>query len=293
MENRIGIPLLEEIDVTGLVSAFYYSFPENFDYEGEEHAGWEFVYVEKGKVSVRADNETYIIKGGEMVCHKPHEFHMVKPYQGRASVIIICFDCKGARMKYFNNKILTINQRQKQYLNDIAENAEQLFIPKDPLNIAKDGKMDRSAYASISNEQYIKNTLELLILSLMKSESTEKSKRAEFYEHAQHRRTLTSDISEYLLENIDKKVSLSDISKKFSYSLSSIKRIFKAETGCSISAHHAKLKIEKAKELLLDEELSIEDISRLLGYKNIYYFSNTFKEKTGKSPSRYRNEHLS
>lgn len=288
MKREIGVPLNNEIRVTRLISAFYYEFPEDFKFDGESHPGWEFVYVEKGSVSVRADHMTYVLKSGEMVCHKPHEFHRITPYQGRASVIIFCFECLGERMQYFNNKIITINQRQKHYLNDIVENASKLLLPKSPLDIVKDGAMDRSPAGTVSQEQYIGNTIELLILSLMDSEITERRKRVEFYEQCVQRRTLTSDIIRYLNENISEPIRLSDLSQKFSYSLSSIKRIFKNETGYTVIDYLNNIRIDKAKELLVHSNSSVEDIALTLGFSNAYYFSNCFKKKMGESPSKYR-----
>ena len=132
MEISKGISLLNEIEVKGLISDFYYELPSDFDYSGESHSGWEFVYVESGKVSVNADDETYIVKKGEMVCHKPFEFHTVKPYEGKACVIIFCFHTDNKYMEFFNNKIIAINQRQKQYLNDSVAMGKSVFLPKSP-----------------------------------------------------------------------------------------------------------------------------------------------------------------
>ncbi len=292
MEQTAGIPLSEAITVTRLISAFYYDFPEDFDYEGESHPGWEFVYVEKGRIVARADNIEYILKSGEMVCHKPDEFHALRPYQGEASVIIFCFHCTGSIMTYFNNKILFINQRQKHYLNDIAIRARSLLLPKKPIEIVKDRQMDRAPDGSVADEQYIKNTIELLILSLIGAHATERSKRVEFYEQHLHRSTLAADITAYLHENLAAPVRLEDISRQFSYSLSSIKRIFKAETGYSIIDYLNNIRIEKAKELLRIPNSSVEQIAEALGYANIYYFSNVFKMKVGKSPTKYRTEIL-
>ena len=83
-------------------------------------------------------------------------------------------------------------------------------------------------------------------------------------------------------------VKLNDISKQFSYSLSSIKRIFKEETGSSIITYLNNLRMEKAKELLADKHLSIGDIALKVGFANTYYFSNAFKKRWGESPSKFR-----
>lgn len=286
--NRNGVPLLEELTAERLISAFYYQLPEDFDYAGEYHPGWEFVYVEQGSVKVQAGEDAYILKSGEMVCHQPMEYHCVRPYHGVASVIIICFTCQGQRMDWFRNKILTISPRQKQYLNDIVASAEKLLLPKSPLEIARDGGMDRSPAGTVAQEQTIKNTIELLVLSLLESESTERSERVERYAQHLHRRHLTSEIISFLQENLQDAIHLEDLSHRFSYSLSSIRRIFKEETGISVMDYLAQLRIEKAKVLLQEDTMSIQQIAAATGYSNLYYFSKAFKTRTGKSPTQYR-----
>ena len=288
MEKEKGIPLKSELGVTRLISDFYYELPEDFDYSGESHSGWEFVYVDKGKVSVGADNATYILKQGEMVCHKPYEFHTVKPYEGKAAIIIICFESSDEYMAYFNNKILSVNQRQKQYLNDIADMGKTIFLPKLPLEIVEDGQMDPSPEATPLKLQFVKNAIQLLLLSLVDADTTEKQSRITIYEHVSQRKTLTKKIIEYLKQNLDKPVSLEEISGRFSYSLSSIKRIFKEETGCSIISYLNNLRMVKARDLLLGSDISIGQIAFMLGFSSVYYFSIAFKKKWGVSPTAFR-----
>lgn len=288
MKKVKGFVLKDKIIVTRLVSAFFYRLPENFGYSGERHRGWEFVYVESGSVSVYADGSEYLLKKGEMVCHKPFEFHTVKPCAKDASVIIFCFETPSAQMDYFNNKILHINQRQKQYLIDIADMGAKVFLPKHPLEIVKDGQMDISPESNELNHQYIKNTIQLLIISLLGSDTTEKKNRISAYEHYCIRQNLTSDIIEYLRLNMDKKLTLADISVRFSYSLSSIKRIFKEETGNSIIDYLNSLRLERARMLIERDGLTIGQAAAAVGYENIYYFSKSFKNKFGKSPSKFK-----
>lgn len=290
MAKTKGIALKNSLQVTRLISAFYYQFPEGFDYSGEKHAGWEFVYVESGKVSVGVEGATYILKKGEMVCHKPFEFHSVKPYDGKASVVIFCFEVERGPMDYFNNKILSINQMQKNYLNHIVTCSKRVFCPKDPLDIVREGAMDRSPQSDPVAEQMIKCAIELLILSLLNTEAMEKQYRVSLYEHYSQRQTLTKNIIAYLHEHLSEEVNLDRIAGRFSYSLSSIKRIFKEMTGYSIISYLINLRMQKAKEYLCETNLPIEDIATQLGYANIYYFSTAFKKKWGTSPSRYRAE---
>ncbi|MBO4410951.1 MAG: helix-turn-helix domain-containing protein [Lachnospiraceae bacterium] len=290
--KKKGIALKSTLGVTRLISAFYYEFPKDFNYSGERHLGWEFVYVDHGKVRVDADNATYILKKGELVCHKPHEFHNIRPFEYPASVIIVCFESSDEYMSYFNNKILSINQRQKQYLNDIADIGKIVFRPKDPLEIARDGQMDPSEGATPYKLQFAKNAIQLLLLSLMDTDTTEKQNRITEYEHASERKALARSIRESLSENLEESVTLAEISTNYSYSLSSIKRIFRDETGTSIIAFRNELRMNRAKELLKNSDLSIGHIAILLGYSNIYYFSLAFKKKWGMNPSTFRKSAL-
>lgn len=290
MNKESGVILSKTVEVVSLVSAFCYDVPTDFTYPGERHDGWEFVYVESGKICETAGDSKYIVKSGEMVCHKPFEFHSLEPYQGSPTIIVICFKSDSPLMKYFNNMIMSVNKRQKQYLNDIIKASQNLLIPKDPLDIVRDGSMQRNESSKSELEQEIKNSIELLILSLTASESTEKEKRAESFDLYSHRQTLTEDIIGYINDNISSQVTLSDISDRFSYSKSSIKRIFKAETGKSVINYMLDLRLKKAKELLADRNLSVCEITSKLGFSNIYYFSKFFKDRTGQSPSKYRKE---
>ncbi|MEE1314375.1 MAG: AraC family transcriptional regulator [Faecalimonas sp.] len=283
-----GIKLLTAINVNYLVSAFHYHFRSDFSYDGEAHAGWEFVYVEQGHIKIQADDATYVLRSGEMVCHKPMEFHKLEPYEGDASCIIFCFECADDCMQYFNNKILFINQRQKVYLNDIASYAKHLFAPKEPLDISKDGAMDRASTAEIRHEQFLKNSIELLVLSLLSSENLEKQKRAESFEQTEQRLTLTAEIIAYLEAHLQEPIRLATLAELFPYSISSMKRIFKLETGSSIIDYLNRLRIKKAIDLLENTSLQINDIAIQTGFSDVYYFSNAFKKRTGKNPTSYR-----
>ena len=74
---------------------------------------------------------------------------------------------------------------------------------------------------------------------------------------------------------------------KFSFSKSYIEYIFKRETGLGIMAKFSEMKIEKAKELLRNQDYNITMISEMLGYSSVHYFSRKFKTVVGMPPSEY------
>lgn len=65
-------------------------------------------------------------------------------------------------------------------------------------------------------------------------------------------------------------------------------RLFKTQTGFSPIDYVIRLRIDKAKELLLDTEATLQEISTTVGYPDVYFFSRMFKKYTGLPPTQYK-----
>lgn len=283
-----GLLLTRSLCVTHLISAFYWTFSPDFRYDGESHPGWEFVYVQSGSITVTADDMTYVLHSGEMVCHKPHEFHCLRPYHGEAATIILCFSCTGEAMRRFQNRIFSVSGRQRQLLYDIAALGGKLFLPKTPLEIARDGRMDPSPDATELQCQCMQDTIELLLLSLMQAHTTARQQRVGSYEQQLSRETLVSDVIRYLQTHMSEPVRLPDLAAQFPYSLSSIKRLFREETGCGVMEYLSQMRLEQAKELLRTTALSLSEIAAHTGFTDASYLSVVFRRRMGVSPGRWR-----
>lgn len=281
------INLETPMQVTGLVSAFRCNLQQDFRYDGEVHTGWEFVYVESGRIMAHADEKRYIVRSGEMIFHKPMEYHNLNPYHGDATIIVCCFHCSYPDIKFFENKILSLNQRQKQYLADIVANGEAFLLQKDPKEISADGRMFSKPGSAAVNGQAIKNTIELLLLSLHATQGVPVQSRANSYSQHLTRKRLTEGICSYLEKNLGKSICLAEIAETFSYSVSTVKTVFREETGKSIIAYYNDLRLSAAKELLKENTLSISEIAEQLGFHSTSHFSSFFKKETGTSPNRF------
>ncbi|HZG85438.1 response regulator [Paenibacillus sp.] len=67
---------------------------------------------------------------------------------------------------------------------------------------------------------------------------------------------------------------------------------FKTQTGDTVLDYVTKLRMERAKALLRDPALKLQDVSERVGYHDAKYFSRLFKEWTGSTPSKYREQAL-
>lgn len=80
------------------------------------------------------------------------------------------------------------------------------------------------------------------------------------------------------------------ISKKLGYDYTYLANIFSEVSGTTIQQHIIVHKIEKVKELILYNELSLTEISYRLHYSSVGHLSNQFKKVTGLSPSFYEKQ---
>lgn len=120
------------------------------------------------------------------------------------------------------------------------------------------------------------NAVEAIILCIMRN--AEHVKLSE----------LTRKTLEYLHNHYDERHDMSDVCNAISYSVAHLSRVFKKETGKSVMQYALDLKIEKAKALLTENELSLTEIATRLGYDDYNYFTHAFKNRVGVSPLNYQ-----
>ena len=97
-------------------------------------------------------------------------------------------------------------------------------------------------------------------------------------------RKIMDEIKEHYTENI----TLTGLAEKYSISVSYLSELLKEHLQLSFSEYISSMRIQKAKELLADDSLSIEQIAEQTGYNDYFYFTKVFKKNTGISPSKYR-----
>lgn len=99
---------------------------------------------------------------------------------------------------------------------------------------------------------------------------------------------LFNQIDAFLRRNLYKNISRKHLSEVFHMSPSHLARIFHNTSGMTISNRLLQLRIDRAKQLLLESSLPISEISLQVGYTNFSHFSHIFRKLTGVTPSDYR-----
>ena len=97
------------------------------------------------------------------------------------------------------------------------------------------------------------------------------------------------EILSTIQENYKEDFSLKVLSYKYHMNTSYLGQIFQKEVGCSFNQYLSNIKNEKAKELILNTNMKINDIAREVGYPDTSYFYRKFKQCYGVSPASLRN----
>ena len=93
-----------------------------------------------------------------------------------------------------------------------------------------------------------------------------------------------SKAREILIQNIGEPVTIKELSRKVAMNECYLKKGFKEMYGTTIFDFYQNQRMEHAKYLLYEKELSVTDVSGLLGYSSISHFSTAFKKHTGLKP---------
>lgn len=99
---------------------------------------------------------------------------------------------------------------------------------------------------------------------------------------------LLSDALRYINENYNKKLTLESVAQHVYISPFYLSHMFKEELGFTFLEYLTKLRIEEAKKLLMEKDMTIIEVASEVGYEDAGYFSKVFKKCTGISPAQYR-----
>ncbi|EFM12599.1 two component transcriptional regulator, AraC family [Paenibacillus curdlanolyticus YK9] len=99
---------------------------------------------------------------------------------------------------------------------------------------------------------------------------------------------IVGEIKQYIAEHSQEEISLETIAKRVQLSPHYISKMFKEQLGVNYIDFLTECRIDKAKALMLNPQLSMKEITFEVGYNDPNYFSKVFKKICGASPSEYR-----
>ncbi len=243
------------------------------------HDGWELGYIVNGKGILNLNGITHGISAGDLMVIKPGDSHYESgTIDESVEIFFLNIRNDASFIQTFN---LPFSDSSIIHIHGKPD--VELILK----NILIESLEEKQGY-----EYYIEAELMKLfvIIGRTSRETPGDNDCRESLSELIHSKQLdiVSPIKKYMDDNLFKDISLNDISNRFFISPQHLIRLFKAVTGHAPKQYITLRKIEKAKEMLQNTSLKIDQISDSLGYSNIHYFYRMFKKATNQTPLQFR-----
>lgn len=141
-------------------------------------------------------------------------------------------------------------------------------------------------YSEYSNNKkyrdaYIRNYLHQILLILLRHGNSKAPSTGETALKIQQ-------VAEYISSNYKNEITLETASKIACMEKTYFSKRFKKLTGFKFNEYLKEIRLKEAKKMLIETDISISDISQLIGFSSTNYFGDTFKKNIGLSPTQYR-----
>lgn len=271
--TKIKIPEFGSKTITSSIKlqeiyAYYYSTKgNNYQFEGEQHPYWEMTFIDTGEIITTVGNEDYVLPTRSMFFYAPNQFHTQHTTpQSTCSYMTIMFDMKDMDPSKLANRVIPCSKNMIQTL---------------------------STFMHLSNESWehinelLLGLLKLLIIFAM-DETNELDMTQNLNPMQQHYEDeLMTELIQYIKNHINSSLTIQEICNKFAISRSSLQALFKRNLNVSPKHYINNIKLEQSKVLLKNSARTVSEVSDMLGFASIHYFSRKFKLEYGISPSEY------
>ncbi len=287
--NYKSLHLNDVLTIENIYSIHYFEYMSDFSFPGETHDFWEFLCVDKGEVNVFADEMFHSLKKGDIIFHRPNEFHNVKSNGMIApNLVVISFSCSSPAMLFFEKKVLQISEPERLLLGQIIQEARYAF--KGRLDDPYQKELIRSENPRFAGEQLIKLYLQQFLLQMIRHYMVHTSPLTPPLAKSVKQKAdgeLFSQILEYMEVHVNENLSVAQICKSKSIGRSQLQKLFRSRSGYGAIEYFSRLKIDFAKQMIRERHYNFTQIADALGFSSIHYFSRQFKQITGMTPSEY------
>ena len=255
------------LDISEIYTKFYQEKGTNYNFSGEKHSYWELTYVDKGELLTTIDGVSYHLKQGDLIFYAPMQFHTQSTFEKiSSSYLTINFKMNFNHADLLCNKIFSI-QRDSYFI--VTRLIEEL-----------------------SNDNLYSNDLSLcylkeLIIQMLRLDNSHFHSKPTTHMQQTYENELLNDILLYIDNNIYEKISVSTLCDHFCISTSMLHSLFRKNMNNTAKNYINELKLSKSKELIRNSTHTLSEISEMLGFSSIHYFSKKFKSYFNISPTEY------
>ena len=247
--------------------------------EPHTHDFYQMIFCQKKGGEITIDNKTHEAKQDHIYFIKPGTNHTIKQ-KNDMKVIDLKFFVYGDDL----NSCLQNTPTEFQ-LDDIS------FMKMMFLFIAKEG-IDGKAYCNEVTNSALKLLLAKIVHKFNESSISTPHDYQVFFDPPEYTKNNTDimilELKNYIEQNIDKPITLDELAARVNFNKTYLVKRFKTLFEVSPIKFVLNMRIEKAKQMLISENLSIQEIAEKVGFNSLHYFSSVFKQIEGVAPTEYR-----
>lgn len=255
------------LDISEIYTKFYQEKGTNYNFSGEKHSYWELTYVDKGELLTTIDGVSYHLKQGDLIFYAPMQFHTQSTFEKiSSSYLTINFKMNFNHADLLCNKIFSLKRDSYFIVTKLIE--------------------------ELSNDNLYSNDLSLcylkqLIIQMLRLDNSHFHSKPTTHMQQTYENELLNDILLYIDDNIYEKISVSTLCEHFCISTSMLHSLFRKNMNNTAKNYMNELKLSKSKELIRNSTHTLSEISEMLGFSSIHYFSKKFKSYFNISPTEY------
>lgn len=249
------------------IYSYYYQVKSPaYSFSGEEHSYWELTYVDNGELKSTVSGKTFTIKEKEIMLYGPNQFHTQYIDNNHVcSYMTIMFDMNPQDYETLINRPFHLHRQLYPIMQNIMKVTTNEGLLSDQLLLVY--------LKELILQLYCYDTIEPQTLSMPAQQSFEDE--------------LLNEIVVYIKENLNTPLTVENICHQYSVSRSTLQSLFKKNLDIPPKQYINEAKLAKSKLLIKENRYTLSEVSDILAYTSIHYFSRTFKKRFGITPSEY------
>lgn len=250
------------------IYAYYYMVKSpGYKFIGESHQYFEITFVDTGTLDTNVEGNTYKLNKYDLLIYGPNQYHTQTIESNEpCSYLTIIFALTCEDSSALLNRVFHC---PREYYSVIEKFVKETTSP---LPYSKDLML---------------SYLQELIIHLLQADYDKNSTKPATPIHQHFENELLEEILAFINERIFDPLPVDDICEHFSMSRSSLQNLFKDNLKIAPKQYINETKLAKSKVLIRKSEHTISEISTILGFNSIHYFSRKFKLRYNITPSEY------
>lgn len=277
-----SVNLQTPVVVDAVYATYAYLYTPKFISKDENKDSWKLIYAYSGAVTIDRENMSSVLEKGQVFLLPPNEPYTIRANAVSCNIFIISFLCRWRGLYEIAERAMPILSSHKKSIIGIA-NEGRLFLS------GMNGLPHTDEKAQFASSQVIKNTLELLLIDLIRNPDGFGMNRGTINSPSLTDKVIVNQMISYMEKNLTSQLKLKDVADHVSYSVAHVCELFKKTMGLSVISYFNNMRIDKAKELMAESTMSLRAISEYLGFETPQYFTRVFKKYCSMTPSQYLN----